>query len=181
MVKNYGMEPKHSLPYNPKSNGIIERVHQTLANSLRTFEFEKRDLDEHDPWSPFLSAAAYAVRSTYHTTMQATPGQLVFGRDMVLPIKYKVDWVRLRMMRQQQMTRDNARENKTRIHHEYAPGDQCLLQKPGILPKLDAPRTGLHNVKKVYSNGTVEIERLPVTERVNIRRLKPFYSRSTTS
>ncbi len=31
--------------YNPQSNGIIERVHQTLTNSLRTLELEKQDLD----------------------------------------------------------------------------------------------------------------------------------------
>jgi hypothetical protein len=27
-----------------------------------------------------------AIRSTYHTTMQETPCQLVFGRDMILDI-----------------------------------------------------------------------------------------------
>jgi lipopolysaccharide biosynthesis regulator YciM len=49
-------------------------------------------MDEKDPWGPFLSSAAYAMRSTFHTTLKATPGQLVFGRDMVLPIKFMADW-----------------------------------------------------------------------------------------
>jgi hypothetical protein len=49
-------------------------------------------MDEKDPWGPFLSSAAYAIHSTFHTTLKATPGQLVFGRDMVLPIKCMADW-----------------------------------------------------------------------------------------
>lgn len=35
----------------------------------------------------FLSTARFAIRATYHTTLQAFPGQLVFGKDMILPMK----------------------------------------------------------------------------------------------
>jgi hypothetical protein len=49
-------------------------------------------LDEKYPWGPFLSSAVYAIRSTFHTTLKATPGKLVFGRDMVLPITVMSDW-----------------------------------------------------------------------------------------
>jgi hypothetical protein len=38
------------------------------------------------------SIFAYAIRSTFHTTIKATPEQLVFGRDMVLPITLLADW-----------------------------------------------------------------------------------------
>lgn len=73
------------------------------------------------------------------------------------------------------MRADNVRENAKRIPHEYTPGDKVMLTKPGIIPKMEAPRTGPHIVKKVYSNGTVTIERGAITERVNIRRLTPFF------
>jgi hypothetical protein len=49
-------------------------------------------LDEKYPWGPFLSSAAYVICSTFHTTLKATPVQLVFGRDMVLPITFMADW-----------------------------------------------------------------------------------------
>jgi hypothetical protein len=49
-------------------------------------------MDEKYPWGPFLSSPAYAICSTFHTTLKATPGKLVFGRDMVLPIKFMADW-----------------------------------------------------------------------------------------
>ena len=59
---------------------------------IRTFELENIELDEDDPFAGLVSAVGFAVRSTYHTTLQATPGQLVFGRDMILPIQYVADW-----------------------------------------------------------------------------------------
>jgi hypothetical protein len=49
-------------------------------------------MDEKDPWEPFLSSTAHEIRSTFHTTLKATPLQLVFGRDMVLPIQIMADW-----------------------------------------------------------------------------------------
>ena len=79
MRANYGMTRRVSTSYNPQSNGIIERVHQVLNDALHTFELSEHELDEHDPWASFLSATAYAIRSTYHTTLEASPCQLVFG------------------------------------------------------------------------------------------------------
>ena len=75
MCDNCGIKEKPSTTYNPQSNGIIERVHQVLGNALRTFELEEKELDTNDPWGPFLSAAAWAIQRTVHTTLDATPGQ----------------------------------------------------------------------------------------------------------
>jgi len=70
-------------------------VHQVLGDALRTFELEEQDLDETDPWTPFLAATAFAIRSTCHTTLGTTPAQLVFQRDMILPMKFQADWMRM--------------------------------------------------------------------------------------
>jgi hypothetical protein len=67
----------------------------TLNDSLRSAEIDGREMDETDPWGPFLASVAYAIRSTLHTTLKPTPGQLVFGRDMVQAIKSKTDWAGL--------------------------------------------------------------------------------------
>lgn len=177
MRKNYAMKRKLSLEYNPQSNGIIERVHQVLGDMLRTFELEKQELNENDPWSEFLSAAAYAIRSTYHTTLEATPAQLVFGRDMLLPVKIEADWARINNKRQQEINRNNARENRSRIPHEYKVGDKVLLRKPGLLRKMTAPRQGPYNVEQVYTNGTIRVRRGAISDRINVRRVTPFLER----
>jgi hypothetical protein len=92
LVNIYGTKKKNSTPFNPQSNGIIERVHLTPNYTLRTLEIDGREMDEKDPWGQFLSSAAYAIHSTFHTTLKSTPGHLVFGRDVVLPIKFMADW-----------------------------------------------------------------------------------------
>jgi hypothetical protein len=64
-------------------------------------------MDEKDPRRSFLSSAAYAIRSTFHTTLKATPGQLVFGRDVVLPIKFMADWGAIEQHRQKERGGNN--------------------------------------------------------------------------
>jgi hypothetical protein len=77
------------------------------------------------------------------------------------------------------MGRNNKRENASRISHDYKVGDKILLKKPGKhLRKLEAPRTGSHMVTEIYTNGTVRIQKGKVNERVNIRRLFPYFENS---
>jgi hypothetical protein len=129
LVNNYGIKKKNSTPCNTQSNGIIERVHLTLNDLLRTAEIDGREMDEKDPWGPFLSSAAYAIRSKFHTTLKATPGQLLFGRDMLLPIKFMADWGAIEQQRQKEMGRNNRRENDSIISNDYKVGDKVLLKK----------------------------------------------------
>jgi len=175
MRRNYEMKKKPSTSYNPQSNGIIERVHQVLNDILRTFELEKKELDERDPWGQFLSTVGFAIRSSYHTTLGATPGQLVYGRDMILPMPFEPNWELIKSKRQAEINRSNARENKSRVPHEYKPGDKVLYTIPRKQGKLKGPRTGPHEVVQVNNNGTLLVRRGHVTETINIRLLTPFF------
>jgi len=109
--------------------------------------------------------------------LEATPGQLVFGRDMLLPIRIKTDWARIRQRKQDIINANTEKENSKRIKHDYQIGESVLLEKPGLVQKLSAPRTGPYKITAVYTNGTVRIQRGVVNERVNIRRLTPFKER----
>ena len=40
----------------------------------------------------FLTNAAWAIRSTYHTVLKASPGAAIFGRDMLFDIPFLADW-----------------------------------------------------------------------------------------
>ena len=85
----YGIKKKPITKRNPQANAIVERVHQTIGNMIRTFEVQDiDDLDEEDPWSGILTAVAFAVRATIHTTTRATPMQLVFGRNAMLNVLF---------------------------------------------------------------------------------------------
>ena len=95
---------------------------------------------------------------------------------MLLPIKFQADWALIRALKQQQTAKDNERENKNRVKHHYKVGDKILLRKPGHQPKLSAPREGPFDIIEVNeTNGTVRIQKGPVSDRVNIRRIDPYF------
>ena len=181
MCKIYAITPKPNTEYNPQANSIIERVHATLGNMLRTFQLDKQELKENDPWPPFLNSKLSSLGNTKHvpySTRCYAWTQLVFGRDMLLPITFKAQWADIVQRKQEQITRDNARENSRRIPYEYKVGDKVLINKPGILRKMDTPREGPYTVTHVHTNGTVRIQRGAVSTRINIRRLTPYHERT---
>ena len=54
MVKNdYGITCKGITKRNPQANAIIERIHQTIGNIIRTFAVQDNYLDKDDPWEGF--------------------------------------------------------------------------------------------------------------------------------
>ena len=58
---------------------------------IRTFElYGNNGIDDDDPWSGILTTVMAAMCSTYSTTMQATPMQLVFGRDAIINAKFSL-------------------------------------------------------------------------------------------
>jgi hypothetical protein len=101
-----------------------------------------------------------AIRSTYHTTLQATPYRLVFGRDMIHNIAFRANWDQIQKRKQKQdiINKSNQKENKSRIPYEYKVGDQMSLETPRILRKLSTPRTGPYPVTNVNKNGTIRIQ-----------------------
>jgi hypothetical protein len=87
-LNDYGVKKKPIPTHNPKANAIVERVHRTISNKILTFELHENYLDEDDPWKGILAATAFAISATYHTTLQKSPGQLVFVRDMVFNVQH---------------------------------------------------------------------------------------------
>jgi hypothetical protein len=86
------------------------------------------------------------------------------------------DWGAIEQQRQNEMAHNNRRENASIIRHDYKVGDTVLLKKPGKhLRKVEAPRTGPHTVTEIYTNGTLHIQKGKLNERVDIRRLFPYF------
>jgi hypothetical protein len=67
-------------------------IHQLIGNIFCSSELQDNDLDENDPWKGILTATVFAVRSTYHTTLQKRPGQLVFGHTMIFNVEHTTNW-----------------------------------------------------------------------------------------
>ena len=86
-------------------------------NIIRTFDVS--NIVNNNPWLGILAATMFAVRATRHTTLQASPMQLVFGRDSILNIKHVADWEHIRKRKQLQINHNNKRENMQRNNHQY--------------------------------------------------------------
>ena len=126
---------------------------------LRTFELEEQEVDKDDPWTGILNAVGWAVRSTYHhTTLQATPGQLVFGRDMVFNIAHEANWKEIQDRKQKLINYNNKRENAKCVKHKYQVGDKVLMQRTDSSRKLERPYDGPFQITEVFSNGTVAVQ-----------------------
>jgi hypothetical protein len=94
-----------------------------VGNIIHTFELQKNYLDEKDPWKGILTATAFAVRATYHTTaLQKSPGQLIFGRDMIFNVKHTANWEYIRVQKQKIIKKNNQREGEQQAYSLYLSG-----------------------------------------------------------
>ena len=90
--EEFNLVTKPASVRNPQGNSILERIHQVMGNMIKTFQvYNRDDMDENDPWSGILGAVMFALRSTIYNTLEATPMQLVFGRDTILLICHRAD------------------------------------------------------------------------------------------
>ncbi len=86
---------------------------------LRTSELDMAKLVKASDIDVFLSDAAWADRSTYHTVLKASPGAAKFGRDMLFDIPFIADWQKIGEHRQRLTDLNNAHENEGRIDYYY--------------------------------------------------------------
>ena len=58
---------------------------------MHTFNITETYVDKDDPWSGFLDAAAFIISSITNGFKGYSPGQLLFGHDMIIMIKNMVN------------------------------------------------------------------------------------------
>ena len=176
LLDEYGVEKKPTTVKNPQANGILERAHQTFGNMLRTSELDMANSVTPESVEEFLDNAAWAIRSTHHTVLNSSPGAAIFGKDMLFNIPFIADWSKIGEFRRAQSKRNTDRENAQRSDFDYALGGLVLVRKDGILRKAETKWTGPYIITAVHTNGTIRIQRGALSERQNIRRVKPFQS-----
>ncbi len=62
---------------------------------LRTFELDMAETVKASDIDIFLSDAAWAICSTYHTVLKASPGAATFEQDMLFDIPIIADWQKI--------------------------------------------------------------------------------------
>ena len=177
LCDSFNIKRRPTTIKNPQANAIIERIHGVLGDMMRTSHLDMSPTIDDTMIEDFLVDAAWAIRSTYHTVLKSTPGAAIFGRDMLFDIPYIADWSDIGRRRQNQVESTNKRENSSRLSHDYAIGDKVLIKYDGIIRKAQDKYEGPYTITQVHCNGTVRIQRGSVNERMNIRRLTPYFEK----
>jgi hypothetical protein len=153
MYKSYGIKCKPTTVKNPQANAILKRMHQVLGQMLRTSELDMADSISPDDVDVFLDNAAWAIRSTYHTVLKASPGAAIFGRDMLFDIPFMADWYKFGEHRQ--LLTDRNKQDAVHTHSPRRNGGRLrrsssLISKDSIILLLNrlssyCPLVSLYN------------------------------------
>ncbi len=174
LCESYGITRKPTTVKNPRANCILG-VHQVLGQMLPTAELDMVDSVTPNNVDVFLDNAAWAIRSTYHTILKASPGAAIFGCDMLFDIPFVADWQKIGEQMQSLTNCGNQRENTQRIDYGYKVRDNVLVINEGILRKAEsAYGKELWTITTVHTNGTIRIQCGTKTERLSIHRVQPF-------
>ena len=100
---------------------------------------------------------------------------MIFGRDMILPIKHIVDWGLINQQKQAQIIKDNIHKNRNQVYQDYKFKDKVMLTKHTAY-KYETPYTGLSVITQCFINGMVNLQYNPTKGRYKICQIKPYKS-----
>ena len=81
MCRLLGIEKTRTVPYNSKSDGMIERHNRTIQQMLAMFVNENRN-----DWDDHLPFVMMAYRASCHESTKCSPNLLMYGREIQFPV-----------------------------------------------------------------------------------------------
>ena len=90
LLTSYGCRSKPTTVKNPTAQALVERLHLTLGDQLRTSIYSIDDW--HEDINHLLQSCAWAIRTTVPSNTPHNPSQLVFGMDMIFRRQANIDW-----------------------------------------------------------------------------------------
>lgn len=84
---------RHSTPYHPQTNGLVERTNRTLTNMLAMYVSS-----DHKDWDDVLPFITYAYNTAKHETTDYSPFYLLYARsplsciDTILPFDFHSEY-----------------------------------------------------------------------------------------
>ncbi|RVX11377.1 Retrovirus-related Pol polyprotein from transposon 297 [Vitis vinifera] len=88
-IQEYGIQHHKSSAYKPQTNGAVEAANKNIKRILRKMVENSRD------WSKKLLVALWAYRTSFRTSIGATPYSLVYGMEAVLPVEIEMRSLRI--------------------------------------------------------------------------------------
>ena len=156
MLQKHGIQDVATTSRNPQGNAVCERMHQTVANVLRTLnklEISRNHVEAVLLLENALATTIYATRCSVSQDLGISPGEMVFQRDMFLDLPLTTDLVLIHNKRQALIDENLRRQNQKRREYTYEVGGEVLIKL--IAPtKLD-PSVGEHENRNGHNNQPV--------------------------
>ena len=195
VLQSVGCKGLKTSAYAPSTNGIIEKQFFLLKQCLRIY---LQDTPQ-SRWDQYLSYLIFAMNTTEKPSTGFTPYELVFIKKPPRPLIPNIfgDAEILAPKHQAQMMRKQAAEaiqraqaaykiraDKSREDLQFNEGDLVLIFNPstpiGMNRKLTVHWKGPWMVVRMVTANTVlisSIEQSSPSKIINVRRVKPYYTR----
>lgn len=175
-----GIKPLRTTPYHPQTDGLVERLNQTLKQMLRRFVDETGS--NWDQWLPYL---LFAYREVPQASTGFSPFELLYGRDVRGPlallreswegnqvntestdiVSYVVDMrdklEKMSALAQEHMAEAQHRQktwyDRNARHRTFQPGQKVLVMLPSESSKLLAKWQGPFEITKQLGPTSYEV------------------------
>lgn len=189
-----GIAKTRTTPLHPQSDGMVERFNKTLGTYLKIVIDQQQS-----NWDTCIQPFLLAYRSAKHNSTGRTPAQLVFGRDLRLPVDITVgrpdapestdDYLghlreRLQVVHEEARQKLQLESDRMKTRYDikansdgFNIGDKVWLFNPqrrkGRSPKLQRSWEGPYTIVTKLNDIVYRIQRGPTAKKkiVNISRL----------
>lgn len=86
LQEHYGFQIVHSRPYHPQSQGVVERINQTVGQMMAKLEEDCRNRNVEFAWSDqlFIAKLCSQYNRGWHSSIRMTPFEAMFGRQAAI-------------------------------------------------------------------------------------------------
>ncbi|MCO5572790.1 hypothetical protein L7F22_026549 [Adiantum nelumboides] len=90
LMKKLKIKRRHSTPYYPQCNGLVEKVNGMICKIIT-----KQVVSKPKEWDKHLEAALWSYRISFRTSLGYTAHHLVFEKEAILPIEVQLASLRV--------------------------------------------------------------------------------------
>jgi hypothetical protein len=155
LCKTYGVKHKPTSIKNPQGDAILECMHAVFTNMLCTAKLNMAKSVNASDIDILIADASWAICSTHHTVLKASPGAAIFGQDMLFDIPFLADWKIIGEHRQRPTDLNTDLENEGRIDYDYnvgqkRPKNTCTEQRYTPQSRFPMAKRPMDNYNSPY-------------------------------
>ncbi|KII75178.1 Transposon Ty3-G Gag-Pol polyprotein [Thelohanellus kitauei] len=189
-----GIKKTRTTPYNPSSDGMVERFNKTIVSMISKY------VDQYPDWDNYLQKLMFTCRPSSHKSTKYSPYEAVFGREPRLPIDLIIKPFQLkngiyedtatklsnRIKKIHEKMNDNLKQNHTNVenyfnrfskNNEIRVGQNVMIKNFNQKGKFDKKWLGPFKVTRVLGPVTFEISDGFKSIVTHHNSLKPYIER----